>query len=269
APAFAAIAAGNFAALTATGVSAMTAASLGAVSLASGAAGTLLEATGKDAKAAGILGWVSLGSGLVGAALEMLPKAIAGFATRVNRFTGRGASKLGGSVGRTSGSGATHSAVSLDAARTQHVYPMYRDNYLGQDLAAFATHGSAGGKLLSATGRMEDAVDVARIDIGLWLNRINYEEGKGIVLLACEGGSSGAAQTIANQLKRPVQAYDKRIFVLSPHSREKLVISDKYLENTLPTERLSRWKRVRGQRSPFEDKASRRYAPSRLYFPGH
>lgn len=260
APAFAAIAVGNFAALTASGVIAMGVTTLGAISVASGAAGALMEATGKDEKAASALGWISLGTGLAGSALEMAPMAVAKLAGKLNKVPGRGMSKLSKPAKGPRGPDTTFESSWV----AEHV--RFHDDFLGQNIAAFETHGSRSGKLMSTTGKYKSAKKVATESIKPWLDDINYPQDKGIILLACEGGSSGAAKRVAKVVKRTVQGYDNPIYVSKPRYNTKLSISPYYNSNTLPTERLPLWDRLLGAKSPFFDKPNRRYATSRLYF---
>lgn len=222
APAFAALAAGGIGALTASGAIAIGAATLSAISLGTGIASTIVEATNKDSKAASILGWVSLGTGLVGGALEMAPSAAAGQAMKLGRTSGRGLSKMHAKSGRFAGSATnSRSAAVQGASEIIHAGKSKQDvvfhkNLWGQGIAAFETHGTTSGKLMNSAGKMVSASEVAATDIAPRLAAINYEEGKAIILLACKGGSNGAAQKVANTLGRDVYGYLDNIYLPSP-----------------------------------------------------
>ncbi|WP_411565073.1 RHS repeat-associated core domain-containing protein [Pseudomonas shirazensis] len=217
APAVAAIAAGGIGALTASGAAAIGAATLGAISLGTGLASTVLEATGYDQKAASILGWVSLGTGLVGSALEITPKA----ATFLGRLPGRGSAKLQTKMMRSSKANnmkqpvrtVGNSDVILSLPGDDTSVAFHRNLY-DSNLAAFETHGTEQGRLMTGTGTFDSAKNVALDEIAPRLNTLPAyanRPNKPVVLLACKAGKTGAAQEVANTLKRPVIAYDELV----------------------------------------------------------
>ncbi|TDF78802.1 RHS repeat-associated core domain-containing protein, partial [Pseudomonas sp. H9] len=270
APAFAAVYSAGLAGLTASGAMAMGAATLGAVSLGTGIASTALEAVNKDSKAAGILGWVSLGTGLVGSGLQVAPKATAKLTNVLGRSAGRGTSKLGTSKLGNSSTMKTvgeSTAIYFNGADKSDV--VFHNKLLGTDVAAFETHGKLRtGKLMSVSGRFEDAESVANSSIRPWLEGIDYPEGKEIVLLACHGGGSGAAQKVANTLRRPVEAFDRAIYLDDPRYMQRINISfTNSTSNNFPAEKVPYIDRLLGSGRAFTDKPSMRISIPRTYYP--
>ena len=66
---------------------------------------------------------------------------------------------------------------------------------------------------MNSEGFFDTAANVARTEIA---PRLANAPDKPFVLLACEAGSSGAAQEVANVLRRPVIAFQQRIAVGPP-----------------------------------------------------
>lgn len=274
APAFAALAGGGLSALTASGAMAIGAATLSAISLGTGIASTALEATNKDSKAASILGWVSMGTGLVGTGLEMGAARVASAAGKTQRLAGRGTTKLSKS-GRASGSGnAVAPSPVNNAGKFDILYEatpgsndvVFHENIWGRQIAAFETHGNRWGSLMDSSGKMKSASKVALNDIAPRLNTLNYPAGKPIILLACSGGKSGAAQKVANTLRRPVQGYQRTIHVDPPSGMGLLRRTNS--SSNIPLQRMSMWDRLWKQKL-FQGKASKYLEPaeSRMYYP--
>ncbi|WP_411562640.1 RHS repeat-associated core domain-containing protein [Pseudomonas shirazensis] len=199
APAVAAIAAGGIGALTASGASAIGAAALGAISLGTGLASTVLEATGYDQKAASILGWVSLGTGLVGSALEIAPKAAGALANKLARSAGK-------SLGKTAKQGKSMNLPPTTADQSKDVF--FFHNYDNKKSPAFLTHGDRKGNLLARDGRWLNGETLAREviepDLKVFVDAGLTDPQSPLTLIACNAGNSGAAQQVANAIKRPV-----------------------------------------------------------------
>lgn len=282
APAFAALAAGGVGALTASSAMAMTAATMSAVSLGTGIASTVLEATDKDSKAASVLGWVSLGTGLVGLGLEMAPKAAAKLSAQLGRSAGRAASKSGrgassARLSAPSRSGSSGSSTTLYEARPtaykngaielgSHDVVFHAD-WLGSGVAAFETHGSAVGKLMNSNGIMRPASEVAQMDIAPALRNVGYPDDKGIILLACGAGKSGAAQDVANSLNRTVSAYDKIIWTGHPKFANTLDVGPG--TTSLPLSKVSWLDWFLGSSGKFGPRSAFDVASARLYRPNN
>ncbi|QCI10929.1 RHS repeat-associated core domain-containing protein [Pseudomonas putida] len=274
APAFAAVAAGGIGALTASGAASITAATLGAVSLGTGIASTIMEAVDKDSKAASVLGWISLGTGLAGSAVEIGPR-LAHASHKASRLVGRTARKAGGSSGKSAGPSAGRqpaqrigdSSVLFEAKPGNHDV-VFHENFLGTGTAAFETHGHPfSSKLMNGQGRYRSALKVALNDIEPQLRQVNYPQGKELILLACEGGSSGAAQKVATALQRPVRGYAQPIYTTHPQFSQSLRVTNHARHSNLPTESIGFWERLKGAKGPFVDRSDRRFATSSLYFP--
>lgn len=222
APAFAALAAGGIGALTASGAMAIGAATLSAISLGTGIASTVLEATNKDSKAASILGWVSLGTGLAGSALEMAPAAVAKMASRLGKSAGRASRKIakGPAFSKPAltgpGNYKKNDLVTLIyESQPGHSDVRFHSNYLNSGYPAFETHGmplDVSSNLWNSKGIFRRAEEVA-LEIEAWLKTANYAEGEPFILLACNGGSSGAATKVATVTKRTVISFKKTILV--------------------------------------------------------
>ncbi|MFJ3523590.1 RHS repeat domain-containing protein [Pseudomonas sp. NPDC090203] len=186
------------AALTPSAMMVLAAGVLDLVSLGTGVAGLVAEHTGADQNVASVLGWVSLGTGLAAGALSGLSGPVA-------RFTGRKAAAPTPSLHR----------YYLTEVLFEHPPGVpqvtFHNRLWGDNLRGLRTHGSGEGYLLNAQGIFEPAANVARREIAPRL--AGYAADRPLVLLACEGGSSGAAQAMANVLRRPVIGYDKAIYV--------------------------------------------------------
>jgi len=206
APAIAALWAGGMGTLTLGGATAITSAGFAAVSLATGVAAMTLEATGGDEKAAGILGWVSLGTGITSAVTGLASGIAAKAAARVSRVPGRGSIRIKGANAKTKGR-----ILYEDSPGKQDV--VFHDKLWGKDFAGFETHGSPEGQLMNSRGQYASAADVATSDIKPLLDGMQppYPQGKPVVLIACYGSESGAAQEVANILRRPVVGYNGSI----------------------------------------------------------
>lgn len=136
-------------------------------------------------------------------------------------------------------------------------------NLWGKGIVAFETHGSKAGKLMNAAGKSEDAVRVAIKEIAPRLAGVPKDQP--IVLLACYGGRSGAAQRIANALQRPVHGYDKTIWVYRAKYMQSLSVSDDLVN--IPTQSLSRWQRLMGTQSALTAEPGKTLASGRMYYP--
>jgi RHS repeat-associated protein len=217
-PAIAALWAGGMGALTVGGGLAIASAGLAAVSLATGVASMTLEATGGDQKAAGILGWISLGTGLASAVTGLAPAA-AKAAARASRAAGR----LSKSI-----KGPKQAKGKLIFERKLGEHDVYaHDNLYGEGIFAYETHGDPLGRLMNSSGKMQSATKVAKNDILPQLNALapNYPADKPIILAACWGGRSGAAQKVANVLQRPVIGFKHTILVDAPSRMRRLSVT--------------------------------------------
>jgi RHS repeat-associated protein len=209
APAIAALWAGGMSALTVGGGLAIASAGLAAISLATGVASMTLEATGGDQKAAGILGWISLGTGVASAVTGLAPAA-AKAAARASRSAGRWSKNITGPQ-RTKGK-----LIFEETPGDHDVYA--HDNLFGRGIFAYETHGWPFGWLMNSSGKMRPATWVAKNDILPQFRAMapDYPAGKAVMLLACWGGRFGAAQKVANALKRPVIGFKHMINVSDP-----------------------------------------------------
>ncbi|MFK3776534.1 hypothetical protein, partial [Pseudomonas sp. NPDC089406] len=192
----------------------VTAAALSVVSLGTGVAGTTLEAMGKDQKTAGILGWVSLGTGLVGSVLEIGAGLTSG-AMKAGKV-GRG-TQIQGSSRTSSLSGAVEQPMPPSTAINEIMYDSdgnqmfaFLRRGLKRDMAVIVTHADESGILMNSHGHHVTGGVLAQEEIAPRLNRLaSYRDNpdKPVLLLACYAGSSGAAQSAADTLRRPVVAY--------------------------------------------------------------
>lgn len=199
-------------ALTLGGATAITSAGFAAVSLATGAAAMTLEATGGDEKAAGILGWVSLGTGVASALTGLAPAAARGI-SKAQKFVGRWSKKSAPPTRPPS----SKFSVLFEEKLGEHDVTFHND-FLGSGRVAFETHGDRFGNLMSSKGVLRTATHVAKKDIKPMIDAMSpgYPSDKPIILAACWGGRSGAAQQVANVLKRPVIGYRHVIEMWEP-----------------------------------------------------
>ncbi|SEJ13165.1 RHS repeat-associated core domain-containing protein [Pseudomonas sp. NFR16] len=192
----------GWAALTPSAAMIISAGALDAVSIGTGIAGLICEAAGADRNVGDVLGWVSLGTGLAAGALSGLAGSVAKLAAR---HPGRPAATL-----RRDAS----ADVLFEKVFGDHDVAFHNQLWGRKSLKGFETHGTPEGYLMNAKGVFEPAANVAKREIAPRL--ANQETHRPLVLLACEGGSSGAAQEVANVLRRPVIGYDEVIHVLDP-----------------------------------------------------
>ncbi|QLL10862.1 RHS repeat-associated core domain-containing protein [Pseudomonas chlororaphis] len=207
--------AGGIAALTVSGALTVTSTVLGVVSLTTGVASLILEATG-DESAAGILGWISLGTGIASAVTGLAPAATKA-AQKASRFVGRW--KQHGNVSRK----ASQSSGALGGPETIYRPPgqpdvAFFDDLYGQKIVAYRTHGNPSGQLMDSTGNWRTATEVAHNDILPRVSQLQIPDDQPMVLMACYAGRSGAAQDVANVLRRPVVSYSQAnsIYAKSP-----------------------------------------------------
>jgi len=271
APAIAGLYAVGVSALTASGAIAIGAASLSAVSLGTGVASMILQATGTDDKAAGILGWVSLGTGLVGAGLEIGSAAAARLSSRAGSAPGRAASRTLGQVNRPQQVKRLGDADILFERHTGTSDVAFVERLWGKEHAAFVTHGSPFGQLMNASGKADSAANIAADLIAPRLTAMAYPADQKIVLLACWAGRTGAAQQVANTLRRPVEAYSSKISLLSATTLQlPMRITGKlhHGATTAPVTRISSFKRFFANKvGPFSDAPGFKLAPSKMYYP--
>lgn len=198
---------GGYAALTPSAALVIGAAALDLVSLGTGVAALGMELAGADQNAANVLGWISLGSGLASAGLM---GGFAGSALRARSRTNAGpATKPLYRQGQVD-------VLFETSKKGEDTIEVAFHNQLWGDahLKAFETHGTPDGYLLNAQGVFESAAIVARREIAPRL--ASYAQHRPLVLLACEGGSSGAAQQVANVLRRQVIGFDEVIYIYQP-----------------------------------------------------
>ncbi|QXI39435.1 RHS repeat-associated core domain-containing protein [Pseudomonas xantholysinigenes] len=242
-------------AMTASGMLAVTTAALNTVSLSTGVAAMALQAKGTHENAAHILGWISLGAGaasLLSAAKSLGSGSLA--------HASKSASRLPGATAVGPISKPTHwvkrSAVLY--ARSDDVEDVvWHTNLWGKNIRAFETHGSPTGQLMNAQGQAEDPVRIALREIAPRLSDLPGDVP--IVLLACHGGKSGAAQKIADTLRRPVYGYDQSIFVKRTAWMQHLWVDD--AGTSIPTQQAAK-PHALGTLA-----ADRELAAGRLYFP--
>lgn len=181
----------GWSALTPSAVMIMGAAVLDVTSVATGAVALGIELAEGDQRTANILGWVSLGTGVAAGAL-----------TSIGHWTAKITAKQ--ALQRRD------SAIIFERIHGQHDVALHKQLW-GDKFIGFETHGSSQGYLMNSKGLYDTAANVARMDIAPRL--ANLDPNKPFVLLACQGGSSGAAQEVANVLRRPVIGFDENIFV--------------------------------------------------------
>ena len=107
------------------------------------------------------------------------------------------------------------SILRFESKLNKHDVVLHR-NFRGGMEMAYETHGSKSGKLMNRYGKMRPAKEVAQNDIAPILRQYNYPPGDPLYLVACWGGKSGAAQTVARALGRPVYGYSRKVFIHGP-----------------------------------------------------
>lgn len=243
--AVAGIIAAGASALTPSALLTLSAFALDVVSLSTGVASLALEMRGADENAANVLGWVSLGTGIASAGLL----AARGLGKATSRVGDRPKSAM--SAGYPSKAESYIGDTHILHSKGSQVEVAYHERLWGQDLRAFETHGGSDGSLMNALGGYEQAAIVARRELAPRL--LDYAKGRPLVLLACEGGSSGAAQQIANVLKRPVIGYDKVIYVSPPRNLAKAPyyqLGGNDIWTNVPTHKISFLKRFAQRNAP-------------------
>ncbi|MEB0042287.1 MULTISPECIES: RHS repeat-associated core domain-containing protein [unclassified Pseudomonas] len=221
-PAIAGLFSLGLASLTAGGAFAIASAGLGVISLTTGVAAISLEATGGDQKATSILGWVSMGTGIASTVTGFIPKLPKAYAN----FVGRGAQKIA-----AAGTPGTTRTIRLDSSGGGDV--MFQQDFLGRGFAAYTTHGEPFANLLSASGKYTSATKVAVRDIAPELTAMSYPTDKPLILAACWGGRSGAAQEVANVIKRDVIGYKHTILTYDHMYTQKLMTMTDGLDNQI------------------------------------
>ncbi|QXI39438.1 RHS repeat domain-containing protein [Pseudomonas xantholysinigenes] len=210
APVLAAWFTGSLGAFTLNSALAVGSSLLGTVSLGTGVASLALDISGKHEQAASILGWISLGAGVASAVLGMLPT----MANRLQHLTSYTANKRSSFKPFKVGPGGKERPASVLYGRQHNSQDVtFVPNLFQEGMPALVTHGSPLGKLMNAQGLADEAASVARNIIAPRLAQMGYPDGEKIVLVACWGGKSGAAQAIANELKRPVRAFSRKLAV--------------------------------------------------------
>ncbi|RON52336.1 hypothetical protein BK666_02905 [Pseudomonas frederiksbergensis] len=187
-------------ATTAVGIAAVTGLALETASMGTGAAIPILEATGNE-KAASILGRVSMGTGVASAVVGIGPGTVENI-RRVNNFIANRWARLGTKMD-------DFAMYGVDVIHAPSGQPpvVFYDDLHGQGIIAYQTHGNPAGQLMDSTGRMRSAAEVAAKDIAPKLDALEVPSDHPLVLIACYGGKSGAAQSVADTLKRPIIAY--------------------------------------------------------------
>ncbi|WP_422403642.1 RHS repeat domain-containing protein [Pseudomonas sp. GZD-209] len=274
APAVATVLAGGLGALSANSALAISTAALSAVSLGTGVASVALQASDADSKAASVLGWISLGTGIASAVTGMAPAA-AKWAAGLSNSSGRAASKLANfKPYRVGPGGGQRPATVLFGTTKDGSDVAFIPNLYGENTAAFMTHGHPLGMLMNAQGQADDAANIARNLIAPRLAEMGYPAEQKIVLLTCWGGKSGAAQKIANELRRPVEAYSQKLFLRGAAALQ-MPRTYEPLWNTgfnnipvyMPSLASRAWRRLNGHFPAFADKPYS-IAKSKLYHPG-
>ncbi|WP_460418244.1 RHS repeat domain-containing protein [Pseudomonas sp. microsymbiont 2] len=261
-PAVAGLFAGGLGSLSASGAWAIGTAALNAVSLGTGVAAMALEASGRDQHSASVLGWISLASGLASLGTGAAARLAAAPARAPQLTRGAGAIRLREPRITRPAYWEQRSEVLYAERAGQNDVAMHY-NLWGQGIRAFETHGSKGGQLMNAVGQMDDPARIALKEIAPRLAGV--EQNVPLVLLACHGGKSGAAQRIADVLQRPVYGYDKVIWVNRAGFIQSLRVDN--FTSSLPSQNISRWKRLQGAKGPFSFYPQREIATGRTYYP--
>jgi len=256
APAIGALLAGG--ALSASSALAITSAALNVVSISTGVAAMALEAQGKNQQASSVLGWISMGTGIASLGAGIASKMTGHIARPLTR-----AGALKNPAPRTTAplERVNKSAV-LCVSTDDAVDVAWHENLWGKGIKGFETHGGTDGTLMNAQGWYDDAVNIAIKEIAPRLANTATDEP--IVLLACFGGKSGAAQRIANALQRPVYGYDKAIYIHDPHHIQMLKFNS--FGTTVPTQKISAWRRFQGAKG-LDFNPAREVASGQMYRP--
>ncbi|MDF9617539.1 RHS repeat-associated core domain-containing protein [Pseudomonas entomophila] len=260
--------------LSASAAMAVATAALNTLSLATGVAAMAMQASDKDENAASILGWISIGTG----AASMVTGALLGAgASRLSgnslRLPGR-ARRIADAGRRNATRSSPQSAPVRSAGKSEVLYEqwvkgrpthdvVWHERFLGR-YRALETHGASNGQLMNARGKMVDPVRLAVKEIAPRLQGVDPAEP--LFLVACEGGSSGAAQRLADILRRPVYGYDKVIAVYDLKPSQTFAHSNVW--TTAPTQRIPFMRRLMGERSAFSDHPEYEHATGRFYHPG-
>ncbi|MNJ52403.1 hypothetical protein D3C77_477360 [compost metagenome] len=203
---------------------------LGAISVASGAAGALMEATGKDEKAASALGWISLGTGLAGNALEIAPAAAVKLATKLGRSAGRGAKKFGAEMNMAWGPGDN---LTLGKDNSAFISSLW-----GTELPAYRAHGHVTQKIvLNMNGARSSPAQLAS-DLSPYMQQFSPDTP--LVLVVCKAGKTGFAKDLANEMRRPIIAFNEEAWtktsaksLTTPLERAKAPGQRNYLGNRI------------------------------------
>lgn len=266
APAASALLAGT---ITASQGLALSSAALGVVSASTSVASAALNEAGHE-EAGGILGWVSMGTGIASAATGIASsagKAASGLSKRVGSLKAEGlsrktANKVAGSLNRR-----TKGRLIFEANLGDHdVY--FHDNLFGQNIVAYETHGSKTGQLMNSRGVMTSARAVAQQDILPELQTLtrSYPQNEPLMLIACWGGKSGAAQEVANVLRRPVIGFNRKVWISQPSAMQKIYPTNPNgnLGNLLTHQRTNQFGRVMNHLKGRENTI---VAKQKWYFP--
>lgn len=258
-PALAGALAGGLGSLSASAALSIGTATLNVVSLGTGAGALARQATGQNDSTTSILGWISLGAGVA--------SMVTGLAAHATSNTTRMAGRAGAL--RNPDRAVTkplywekQSAVLFEEVAGNHDVAMH-NNLWGQGIRGFETHGSKGGQLMNAAGKMDDPARLAIREIAPRLAGLPADEP--IMLLACYGGRSGAAQKIADVLQRPVYGYDKMILVSGPRQMQWLDVCS--ATTNIPQQVIPKSQRWLGMKGPFSWYPEQQIASGRLYFP--
>ncbi|WP_449433672.1 RHS repeat domain-containing protein [Pseudomonas putida] len=260
APVISALLAGG--ALTSSAALAVSSAALNVMSLSTGAAAMALEASGKNQQAAKILGWISLGSGIASVVTGMAASASKG-AGHGARFARRAGATKSRDTGMTRPLAWKGQSEVLYAEKLGQNDVAMHHNLWGKGIQAFETHGSSSGQLMNTAGQMDDPARIALKEIAPRLTGVSQDTP--LVLLACSGGKSGAAQKLADVLQRPVYGYDKTIWVNQARWMQHLDVSP--TDSSIPMQQISLARRLLGAKGPFSWYPDREIATGRLYFP--
>jgi hypothetical protein len=235
------------AALTPSAVMVVGAAALDIVSLGTGVASLVAEISGADQSTVDILGWVSFATGLTGGILSGAARKSVSIA---NRRPTKGL------------------RWEMDAQIISDE-GMYFHKKLWDDYVGFQTHGGADGTLMNSRGIQESAKAVAKREIAPRLKNVPMDEP--LVLIACQGGSSGAAQAVANVLRRPVIGYDEVIYATAPGWMGKAGTywTPNGFTTTTPLQRIPHLKHLKGFHGPnyYSSGPDYELATFKMYYP--
>ncbi|MFY1664817.1 RHS repeat domain-containing protein [Pseudomonas sp. Pseu.R1] len=260
------IAAAGWSALTPSAAITIGAVALDITSTATGIAAMGMELAGADSNASDVLGWVSLGTGLAAAGALTIGFKTSRSALNMGRYTKSGSPSA--PIRKMGHADVLFGSPRPDVAFHHNLWGDVPKPWGPGELRAFETHGLKNGHLMNANGVFEDAANIARQEIAPRL--AGYASDRPLVLLACEGGRSGAAQQVADVVRRPVIGFDKVIHLHAPHLMTRFGYGavGKVIETNFPLQRVSFWKQFKISRQlPYDMGRNYELATYKFYYP--